>query len=1158
MKEKKQIDNKSHINKYNINNLINKTHNIINKIHNIVNKTHNIIHKESWILLIIIFLIVGISSNYLSNAKAQENNYENITLENSSLIVFYTNNTFVNETIYFYAIYKDYNETLINGSCVLSINSYDNNSYDNNDSNNNNNSNNNYSNIILSNNMVFNHSSYYLEKVFNENNIYNFSINCSSEEFIPKYYNYYIIINLSKYLNQNEINNTNDNTNNNSYNNSSNNINNNTNTSNSTIIDLDNDGFNNEIDCDDNDTFINPNAKEILYNNKDDDCNPNTFDYLFLNLNTEKELYNISQNVKITINANNYSDTYLTINTPTNISYVYIYSNKTYPITQDFSLTSLSGKYTIEAISYYDNYSIQKNTSFNVSSNFNVEIYVNQTEAFENEIIRFKAIITGNNGNVNMIWNMDNNNEMYQAEFDYNYSNPGIYNVVLIATDQTNQIVVTKQIIINKKYFLKVKVVNNSSNEIITNATIKLDSISKKVNSTGEYEFSITNKTYNLEVSADNYYSYEDEIKINNSLIFTVKLVKNLESIAPEIFLISPENNTLISDPKNIDFKFKFLDNSKAECNLLISDLNNWWSKVYQANDLEPDKDYIIKINLYNETDIKEEDLSNDTKIYWKILCVDEDENSVYSDYYEIYLNKNENKQNYNNQDQEENLNEYLNDELNTNYQVVENVYSVIPDFDSYSPDEKKIAEYLDLETIIKDSKRKLEMANRDLFNLRYMPDTESILSARDEIYNRIEKIKDETPLSIISKKKVNFVKYVEDEELDKYFEEYLNLKNINLDKSSKKRLLEQNKLLNKKATIETNAYNVEIKYISGRIEEITLIVRNIDSEIISDVNFIEFIPKEIIDTTDNIVFIAKDYSIIQKDPVFEYDLKKTNEVIYYLKDSTELGELPKIKSVLITTRLDDNNKITGFALLDNLGFTEQNKKIFIIELIVVFILLGIYLYYYFTNNETLISVKSTNQLLNNNITNNKNNISVNKIGNKNIKEINEFNEYTKDMSKYYSKTKLKDITNLKDISNQDINNDLILEVRSKKIINPEKINYIISLIKNAKIDIKNQNYKEAALKYHEIKFIYDLLDNNDKKIIYTNLREILDKITIYNINDLYENALFELTQGNIEKSLDYYNEIKEEYEKLTNIAKENIYGKCCELALLIKNSKYN
>ncbi|MEM4397844.1 MAG: hypothetical protein QW757_04440, partial [Candidatus Woesearchaeota archaeon] len=413
-------------------------------------------------------------------------------------------------------------------------------------------------------------------------------------------------------------------------------------------------------------------------------------------------------------------------------------------------------------------------------------------------------------------------------------------------------------------------------------------------------------------------------------------------------------------------------------------------------------------------------------------------------------------------------------------------------------------------------------------------------------------------------KNKVSFVKYIEDEEIEKYFEDYLKLKNLNIDKGLKRKLIEQNKILQKKATIETIAYNVELKYISGRVDEITLIVRKIDSEKLSNINYVEFIPKEIIESTDEIIFINKDNKILEKDPVFEYDLSKIKEVIYYTKENIDLSLLPKIKTALFKTELDESlNKITGFAIFDNLQISETNKKILIIELIVIFILLGIYLYYYFTNNQTIIIKEN--------------------------KEISDFEAYEKDMSNYSSKFSANEINankvsmNKKDYndskiynynsSNNNVNSKInltsieidllekyIIElsniIKQKNVFDFDKANYLLSLIIKSSNDLKNNNLKEAAIKYHEAKFLYDLLNKEDKKIFNKTLKLLHDKITLYNIDNLYNKCVYELSVNNIEKSAEFYKLLSREYETLNSEFKNNIFGKCCSLAVLIKNAK--
>ena len=962
-----------------------------------------------------LFLFIVISGLYLF----QNNIVTAVTNEtiNSTLEIWHTDNVYVNETFTIYANYS-YENGSISGFEVCTFNT-------------------NY--------MDFNMISglYYYEDLYESTGNYSYKVNCHEDgyqnltetseiEILPL-----------------ETNST---------------------------VDNDGDGYPENVDCDDNDADVNPGQNETLYNGKDDDCNPATLDYLFFDITTEQSIYNPGETVKININAYNGSDTYLTINTPTNVSYVYIFSDG-YPVTQQFSLTTLSGIYSIEGVNYYENYTNTDNAEFSIDNTFNVNIQVDEDEVYEDEEIHFEAIITGAIGNVNLVWNMDDGTEKYSTEFDYTYDNSGTYNVVLIATDDgQNQIIKTKEIKVNKKLQFKVKVLENNTNNIIEDATVKLDSDKETTNENGMVEYTVTNETYELKVIADGYYTYEEDVKINKSTTFTVKLNVREEEAPPLITLVSPKNNSQISKG---EFKFKFTDDSNADCSLYISEGNGWWVDYNTSKNLQKNKEYTFKVNLdYGE-------------YYWRITCTDVDDNTAYSPEYLVTITSSGTVA-------------LTTNEPETTYNVVQDVYNVIPDFDTYSPDEKKIVEYLEMDVLIKDAKRKLDMANRDLFNLKYQPDSISLINKREEIYADIDQIKDTTPLSVSAKDKVEFVKYVDDSELEQLFDEYIELKYLELSKKDKKKLTELNKELQKKTTIETKAYVVEIKYISGRTEEVTVIARSIDFGVTKNLMYVEFVPKELVESSDNIVFVTKPDRILNKDPVFEISAEKVSEIVYYIKDKVSLDKIPKIKPVVLTTIIDDNsgNTITGLAIFDSIGFSESNKTVFIIEMLIVFILLGIYLFYYYrsSGNELKLPWKKDH----------KTNVTVH--------------------------TRKKHSNVLKEPSD------------------PHKISYIRNVIRQTNQLLNNNNLKKAALKYYEVKFLYDLLEEHDKKAIFDDIIDLSDGITYRHIQELIDSAIIELAKNNYDNAHELYDEIQIEFDKLSEEHQAKIYSKCCELALHLKN----
>ncbi|MBT3464633.1 PKD domain-containing protein [archaeon] len=822
---------------------------------------------------------------------------------------------------------------------------------------------------------------------------------------------------------------------------------------------------------------------EILYNSIDDDCNPATLDYINLEIVTNKQNYIPNEQVMVTVAAPPGSDTYLTIDSPTNFSYVYIFNDATYPLQQLFTFTGKSGTYNIEAINTYDDFTVTKTNHFEVDNNLNAILNF-ENNYFEYENIKFTPSISGGVGALSYLWDFGDGTQSTELNPSHTYSTAGKYHVILIILDsEDNDFSIVKEIKIKESYDVKIKVKNNVNGSPIDDAKVRFDSLDNYTNETGDVVFRLSNETYELKVTHSDYDSYSEDIQINGSDEISVSLVPEDNSFPPLISLLYPDDGETFSSSPNLEFKVN--DEQNTNCTLYISQGDGWWSEEETKTGLVPNTNYEFNIELDEGT------------YFWKLECIDVEEIEVFSATREFTIDNNyvgsNNDETNNDADNtnsesgarasSSNVNNNSKEEINETYTAVSEVLDLLPDFSLYSPEQRKVIELLNFDDRIKDLKKDLEKANRDLFNLRYKDNAIDVLDERNALLSQIEEIKNSIPMVLVIEKDNEYVKYINDEDAIELLELYIESKNIEMSKGEKKDFIETNLLLQKKVTVNTRGYNVHIEYMTGRKEDITIIAKRLDfNPIYDDMKIVEFIPKEVITNTDEISFLFEDYEIINKDPMFEIS-KETKDYSYYINRKLALEVLPQVKTLLITNEIEKSGTlsgITGFAVLDKVGISENSKKIFFVQIIIIFILSGIFIY-----NNLKYSTVPINGVRDEMLSNFDSNI------------INKINELISEITILIDSNLLYD-AGMKYTELKVLFRDLSINLKDQFYDNiAEKCHhinqrYVSSMIDEAFIHLGNEDYEEALSAYEVINKEYKNLDPKTREEIYPKCCELV------------------------------------------------------------------
>ncbi len=792
---------------------------------------------------------------------------------------------------------------------------------------------------------------------------------------------------------------------------------------------------------------------------------------VLFNITTDKEQYYVDEQVDMIINA--------PVGTNLNISIFkggetipidFFTTVITNPHTTFFRSFGQGGEYVVDASFDYYGYSQKKSISFSVvSSQLSASIVVDDDVVKVGEDINFEAVISGNISSVSYKWDFtsDGSVDATTRVIDHSYDSYGSKTVNLTVDDGFKKVSTTKAIEVRREFKLYFKVLENITDNVVNNATVELDNEENYTNDNGELTLYVLEDEYALEVWKSGYYSYYVELDVDENLSLTIRLNKrNTDIKPPQITLISPVDNGVINTD-SVDLRFKATDESSFNCTVFYSEYANWYRS------LEINK----SVNNNTETVVGLAELV-EGKNYWKVECVDVFGNKGVSNgfVFNVELPKAE---------QQETLETYEGEDylgiLSNN--IVNGIDATLNSISGFTPEQKDVAEAIDLRKHLDDAKNELQKVRRDINNLQFLglSATEEA-DEREKLREAIEEIEKSTIKGIIVSNSAEYTRYPLDKDVEELSIEFLGAKNLSLSKRKSDEFIQKNKDAQSLITVSTRAWNAQLEYVSGDKDTITLVEKTVyASGDYNNYSVFEFIPKSVVDDLNKVEFITL-YSTIKSDPIVKVGLDKNNKSIYYIRGGVSLADIDKTNTLLIYEGFEDYKaaqKITGFTVFGGVG--GMSGLVFIV-LIFVVLISGYVLY----QKELLVVDTSV------------------------IKNLKEKVQSRKDVSRIME---LVDLAYIKIKNNQlkdahfaygEIN--LIyrelpegcrkgvygeLEGLSKQL----DIHYLHSLIDDAQTNLRYNQVESAIEVYEKVKKVYKNFDKSQKGVVHNKVIRLFDEI---------------------------------------------------------------
>lgn len=273
---------------------------------------------------------------------------------------------------------------------------------------------------------------------------------------------------------------------------------------------------------------------------------------------------------------------------------------------------------------------------------------------------------------------------------------------------------------------------------------------------------------------------------------------------------------------------------------------------------------------------------------------------------------------------------------------VTNNIDNIKSLMELKAEEERNLYTEIKLDKDLSDALSELNSLKRDVENYKLQDLSEEELNKKISSSNlKLNIIKKKIPedITIIESKQIERI--IDEEDIQRMFLEYFSSYG---EYDYKKEASETLKIIQEgRAEIKSNFYILDIMYLDGTKNRVTLILDIINSNIkdTENVKFIINIPKEIAETTSELKIMNLEYETIKEDPIISFN-SETKKIVYYIDKEIDLDSLEEILISplnLPDIKTEENSKITGNFILNN----GSGGSLGLIVLIFISLLFSIY-----------------------------------------------------------------------------------------------------------------------------------------------------------------------------------------------------------------------